>query len=138
VKSLVPMEVHSSKLVESNQWVPRGSPCLGHVALFHIPSTATCQHTIRPSACPIITTCPVTVYHVSYRCAMCHPCSGDTCHSQIGPHVHATSASCPHHQYVHPFTLPHVTSRCFHVRANYSCHIICTVVHLVQSASTWH
>jgi hypothetical protein len=28
---------------------------------------------------------------------MCHPCSGDTCHSLIGPHVPAQSETCPRH-----------------------------------------
>jgi hypothetical protein len=77
------------------------------------------HHIIRPHVCHVpnfnssnvfLGVCPVTchctchVFHVSYKCmtlprqlyrrAMCHPCSGDTCHSLTRLYLISQSAPC--------------------------------------------
>jgi hypothetical protein len=95
---------------QANTWVPRGNPCLGHVAPCHLPKTLSLVSTRLDHVCypvskqPCQYTCHVSYLpHHLYGCAMFHPCSGDTCHPHIGPPVMSTSAS------VRPVTLPRVS-----------------------------
>jgi hypothetical protein len=81
-----------------------------------------------------VPTVPCQVCHVSYDHATCHPYSGDTCHSLIGPpvlHVISSYTQSPCHmsvcmpsQHTEPTIVPF--------------HVSCTTVRLVQSSSTWH
>jgi hypothetical protein len=72
----------------------------------------TCHVSYDPTTVP--STCCMTLPRPSYGCAMCHPCSGDTCHTLIGPPV-------PIHVNIHvPF------------------HIICMTIQPVQSIAMWH
>jgi hypothetical protein len=120
-------------------WQPRTGPH-GTTLLIHL--YAKCQIHIFPV---VHINCPISVLtipcHMSYGHATCHPYSGDTCHSLIGPH----------HESIRPVTLPHVSAYAqspYHVSVHMlskhtkpaivPCHVSCMVVRPVQSAATWH
>jgi len=63
-----------------------------------------CQNPIGPLVCSVNTSaqsthlpsdCRLHVICTPYGCALCHHCSGDMCHSRIGPPVPTTSATRP-------------------------------------------
>jgi hypothetical protein len=98
---------------------------------FHMSNThwSTCLPSCQPRHLPLY------LPRHQYGCAMCHPCSGDTCHSLIGPHIPTTSATCPHHCMVrfHVSPLEVATSD-----PPVLCHVNCTSVQPVQSTVAWN
>jgi hypothetical protein len=99
----------------TNKGVPHGSLGLGNVAPSHSTNKFHVSHShLTICICPV-NTCPcqlsvqsvprvVRSCHVSYSCATCHPCSGDTCHHLNHPPfcpVNNLSTPACHH------TLPH-------------------------------
>jgi hypothetical protein len=89
-----PHRLHKILNTKPNQkMVPRGSPCLGHVAPPHLPKNATCQNMIHPtcvcqSNLPIIT-CHIIIHHI----IMPHQCTCAT--SVIRPcHVSTDCTDC--------------------------------------------